>query len=47
MTNDDDSDEEICDRRIEACPVCGGRLIMIKQKQVCETCRTIVQTCCD
>jgi hypothetical protein len=34
--------------RLESiCPVCGGRLIEIKQKWLCENCHSIVATCCD
>ena len=30
-----------------ACPVCGGHLIDIRQKRVCERCHTICETCCE
>ena len=30
-----------------ACPVCGGRLIEIRQKRQCERCHTICETCCE
>jgi DNA-binding response OmpR family regulator len=30
-----------------ACPVCGGRLIEIRGKLQCSTCRTICETCCE
>lgn len=31
----------------EACPVCGGRLVQIKAKVVCERCRRIAEGCCE
>ena len=30
-----------------ACPVCGGSLMEIRQKSVCERCHSIVETCCE
>lgn len=30
-----------------ACPACGGRLVEIRAKLVCERCRTICETCCE
>ncbi|HET6423461.1 MAG TPA: hypothetical protein VFG20_07240 [Planctomycetaceae bacterium] len=32
---------------LPACPVCGGHLIEIRQKWICERCHTICQTCCE
>ncbi len=32
---------------LPVCPVCGGHLIDIRQKWVCERCHTICQTCCE
>ncbi len=34
-------------RLLPACPVCGGRLIDIRQKRQCERCHTICETCCE
>lgn len=33
--------------RLPACPVCGGRLVDIRQKRQCERCHTICETCCE
>jgi CheY-like chemotaxis protein len=30
-----------------ACPMCGGRLIEIRGKLQCSTCRSICETCCE
>lgn len=30
-----------------SCPVCGGTLIEIRAKIVCEVCHTIVESCCE
>jgi len=30
-----------------ACPACGGRLVEIRGKLQCSTCRTICETCCE
>jgi hypothetical protein len=30
-----------------ACPVCNGRLIEIRGKLVCNSCRTTCETCCE
>ncbi|MGH7127844.1 MAG: hypothetical protein ACREIV_04710 [Planctomycetaceae bacterium] len=30
-----------------ACPVCGGRLVEIRQKLVCDRCHAICETCCE
>jgi len=29
------------------CPICGGRLIEIRAKLVCERCHAILETCCE
>jgi hypothetical protein len=34
-------------QQFPACPVCGGRLIEIRQKRQCERCHTICETCCE
>src|SRR4051812_41613366 len=30
-----------------ACPMCGGRLVEIRGKLQCSSCRTICETCCE
>jgi hypothetical protein len=30
-----------------ACPVCGGPLVPIRMKLVCERCHVICETCCE
>ena len=29
------------------CPACGGRLVEVKAKLVCERCRRIAEGCCE
>jgi hypothetical protein len=31
--------------RVDPCPACGGRLVAIKCKVVCERCRALVENC--
>jgi hypothetical protein len=47
----DEPNPEACSldevQQFPACPVCGGRLIDIRQKRQCERCHTICETCCE
>lgn len=31
----------------DVCPACGGRLVAVKAKLVCERCRRIAEGCCE
>jgi hypothetical protein len=35
------------EERAEPCPACGGRLVAVKAKLVCERCRRIAEGCCE
>ena len=40
-----ESDQRTACRTV--CPVCGGHLIEIRGKLVCDVCHTICETCCE
>jgi hypothetical protein len=49
LSSDDPQQEDANDSRQSkvACPVCGGQLIEIRGKLVCQRCHAICETCCE